>query len=249
MNFQRIFAFSKKNLIELLTDKIAIFMTILFPFIFLIFFLIIGVLRIPETNHLEYFYRTLTISTLFAYVLLCLYIVSAISKEKKTGLLKRIAISPIKPVEIIIGYSIPYIILGYFEFLFLSIITFCFGMNFNVSFLLNFIILIPILLFFISFAILFGSLVNEKMAGVVGIIVTGGIFIFTPYFLDISINSVDAMSIISYILPFANIYDSIFKSITSEFNFIIVNIFITIIYSCLFVWGSGAVLKLVLRKK
>ncbi len=61
----------------------------------------------------------------------------AIVREKEIGTIEQLIVTPIKPVELMLGKTIPFIIIGYFEvFVVMGVSIFWFGIPFRGSFLL-----------------------------------------------------------------------------------------------------------------
>ena len=148
--------FAKRNFKEIIRDPLSIIFAIILP-LFLLF--IFQQFKIPNDAYkLENFTPGIMI---FSFSFITLFTAMLISKDRTTSLLTRLGISPMKPIEYILGYMISFI----------PII------------LLQNILLFIIAVLFIAMGILIGSLVSDKAAsGVSSIIIQLVCFTSGMYF-------------------------------------------------------------------
>ena len=105
----------------------------------------------------------------FGLTFVMLFACIQVSKDRATALLLRLYASPMKPLDYILGYTMPMVILAVVQ------TVICFGASLVVGvcigetlptgdLLLSALALLPSMLLFVGFGILFGTLVGEKAA-------------------------------------------------------------------------------------
>ena len=106
-----------------------------------------------------------------------------ISKDRTTSLLTRLGISPMKPIEYILGYMISFIPIILLQNILLFIIAIFLGLQFSINIIWTVLASIIIAVLFIAMGILIGSLVSDKAAsGVSSIIIQLVCFTSGMYF-------------------------------------------------------------------
>ena len=107
---------------------------------------------------------------MFSYSLLMLMSALLISKDKSQAFLKRLFTSPLKAYNYIIGYFIPFIIVGIFQSIICIILGYIFGAISNTGFipfpsaLLLIIEMMPIMAINIFIGMCLGMVLNDKAA-------------------------------------------------------------------------------------
>ena len=170
--------FAKRNFKEIIRDPLSIIFAILLP-LFLLF--IFQQFNIPSDNYkLENFTPGIVV---FGFSFITLFTAMLVSKDRTTSLLVRLGISPMKPIEYILGYVIsiiPIIIMQNVLFFILAIIL---GLSFSINIIWAILISIIISILFIAIGIIIGSLVSEKASsGVSSIIIQLVCFTSGMYF-------------------------------------------------------------------
>lgn len=174
----RILNFAKRNFKELIREPLSLIFAIILP-LFLLF--IFRQFNIPNDSYkLENFTPGIII---FGFSFITLFTAMLISKDRTTSLLIRLAISPMKSVEYILGYIlalIPIIIIQNILFYILAIIM---GLSFSLNIILAILVSIIIAILFIAIGILIGSIFTEKASsGISSIIVQLVCFTSGMYF-------------------------------------------------------------------
>ena len=163
----RIINFAKRNFKEIIRDPLSIIFSVLLPLILLFVF---KQINIPsESYELQNFTPGIVV---FGFSFISLFTAMLISKDRTTSLLIRLGISPMKPIEYILGYMlsiIPIIIIQNTLFFILAIIL---GLSFSINIIWAILISIVIAILFIAIGIIIGSLFSEKASsGISSIIV------------------------------------------------------------------------------
>lgn len=192
----RILNFAKRNFKEIIRDPLSIIFAVLLP-LFLLF--IFQQINIPnESYELQNFTPGIIV---FGFSFITLFTAMLIAKDRTTSLLIRLAISPMKPIEYILGYMlsiIPIIIIQNLLFFILAIIL---GLNFSINMIWAILISLLIAILFIAIGIIVGSIFTEKASsGISSIIVQLVCFTSGMYFPKELLG--DTFSKVCEILPF-----------------------------------------------
>ena len=192
----RILNFAKRNFKEIIRDPLSIIFAIILP-LFLLF--IFQQINIPnESYELQNFTPGIIV---FGFSFITLFTAMLIAKDRTTSLLIRLAISPMKPIEYILGYMlsiIPIIIIQNLLFFILAIIL---GLNFSINIIWAILISLLIAILFIAIGIIIGSIFTEKASsGISSIIVQLVCFTSGMYFPKELLG--DTFSKVCEILPF-----------------------------------------------
>lgn len=192
----RILNFAKRNFKEIIRDPLSIIFSILLP-LFLLF--IFKQINIPnESYELHNFTPGIVV---FGFSFITLFTAMLVSKDRTSSLLIRLGISPMKPIEYILGYMlsiIPLIIIQNVLFFILAIIL---GLSFSMNIIWAMLISIIVAVLFIATGIIIGSLFSEKASsGISSIIVQLVCFTSEMYFPKELLG--DAFSKICEYLPF-----------------------------------------------
>ena len=220
--------FAKRNFKEIIRDPLSIIFAILLP-LFLLF--IFQQFNIPSDNYkLENFTPGIVV---FGFSFITLFTAMLVSNDRTTSLLVRLGISPMKPIEYILGYMlsiIPIIIMQNVLFFILAIIL---GLSFSINIILAILISIIISILFIAIGIIIGSLVSEKASsGISSIIVQLVCFTSGMYFPRESLGNVFAK--ICELLPFESCVTIIKGIMNNELEIITIrNIFVFTLYTVL----------------
>ena len=161
--------FIKRNLKEMSRDPLLYCFCAGFPIIMTIMFQIIMKYAGKETKIFEV--KSLIPGLMmFSYSLLMLMSALLISKDKSSAFLKRLYTSPMKSHDYIIGYFIPYLIVGLAQSIICIILGYIFGATSNTGFisfpesLLLILEMLPIMAINILLGMTLGMLLNDKSA-------------------------------------------------------------------------------------
>lgn len=192
----RIINFAKRNFKELIRDPLSIVFTIIIP-LFLLF--IFQQINIPsEAYNVENFTPGIVV---FGLTFVTLFTATLIANDRKSSFLIRLGISPMKPHEYILGYTLsvlPIILLQDILFFALAMIL---GLSFSLNMIFTILASLIVSILFIMLGILIGSLTSEKGASGLGsmivqlVVFTSGMYFSTEMMGDF-------MNTICNILPF-----------------------------------------------
>ena len=158
----RIFTFAVRNTKEILRDPLNIAFGLGFPFV-LIFLLSAIQANIPV--------KLFEIQTLapgvavFGLSFMTLFSATVISKDRGSCFAERLYTTPLKPIDFILGYTLPIIPISLAQ----SVLSFAastfFGLHITVNVLYALLFIIPISLFYIALGLLCGSVFTDKQVG------------------------------------------------------------------------------------
>lgn len=162
----RILNFAKRNFKEIIRDPLSIIFSVLLPLILLFVF---KQINIPsESYELQNFTPGIVV---FGFSFITLFTAMLVSKDRTSSLLIRLGISPMKPIEYILGYMlsiIPLILIQNVLFFILAIVL---GLSFSINIIWAILISIVIAILFITIGIILGSLFSEKASSGISSIV------------------------------------------------------------------------------
>ena len=163
--------FTKRNIKEMLRDPLVYIFCVGFPIAMVLLFQII-LHYTPDNSKTTIFEVKSLIPGImvFSYSILMLMSSLLISKDKSTAFLKRLYTSPMKGKDYIIGYFIPFFVIGILQSIICIILGYIFGATSNTGFipfyksLLLILGMIPIMSMNIFIGMIFGAILNDKSA-------------------------------------------------------------------------------------
>lgn len=163
----RILNFAKRNFKEIIRDPLSIIFAIILP-LFLLF--IFQQIKIPnDTYNLENFTPGIMI---FSFSFITLFSSTLIAKDRQTSLLIRLGVSPMKPIEYILGYMLSFLPIILLQGILLFGLAIILGFPISMNIIWTILVSEVIAVLFLGIGILIGSLVSDKAAsGISSIIV------------------------------------------------------------------------------
>ena len=173
---KRAFNFTRKTFLEFIKDPVLTLVSILFPIVYILLLTFINKSWGRECEFLKL--RALIPGSMVVSSALVMYFMAAlVSKDRKSSLLKRLYVSPMRTPEFLFGYVMLGIVVGLVQLILCDIFGLIVAAAYHESYMsagqgtLLVLSQIPILLALIFFGILLGSLLNDKAApGVCAII-------------------------------------------------------------------------------
>ena len=170
--------FAKRNFKEIIRDPLSIIFSVLLP-LFLLF--IFKQINIPnESYELHNFTPGIVV---FGFSFITLFTAMLVSKDRTSSLLIRLGISPMKPIEYILGYMLSIIPLILIQNVLFFILAIALGLSFSINIIWTILISIVVAILFIAIGIILGSLFSEKASsGISSIVVQLVCFTSGMYF-------------------------------------------------------------------
>lgn len=193
--------FSKRNFKEIIRDPLNLCFLFGFPIVLLILLSAIQA-NIPvsmfEIAHLS------PGIAVFGLAFMTLFSATVISKDRQSSFIHRLYTTPMKPLDFILGYTIPIIPVAIAE----AVATYAFaiilGLEISINIVISIIFMIPIALLYIGIGLLCGSLFNDKqVGGICGALLTNLSAWFSGIWFDINLVG-DGFKKIAYALPFVH---------------------------------------------
>lgn len=234
----RILNFAKRNFKEIIRDPLSIIFAIILP-LFLLF--IFQQIKIPnDTYNLENFTPGIMI---FSFSFITLFSSTLIAKDRQTSLLIRLGVSPMKPIEYILGYMISFIPVILLQDVLLFVLAIILGFPFSINIIWTILVSVIIAILFLGIGILIGSLVSDKAAsGISSIIVQLVCFTSGIYFPKELLGN--TYSKICEILPFDSALVIIKGILNNNYETIkLQNIIVFCVYTVTFIILSAIIFK------
>lgn len=216
--------FAKRNFKEIIRDPISVIFAVMLP-LFLLY--IFQQFKIPSQA-----YKLINFTPgviIFSFSFLTLFTAMLVSKDRTTSLLIRLGVSPMRPIEYIIGYIISLIPIVVMQSTLIFILAVILGLDLSINIIFAILVSIPISILFIGLGILIGSLFSEKASsGISSIVIQLVCFTNDMYFDKNLLGS--TFSKICDALPFESSL-IIIKGILNDINMISTkNIILFVIY-------------------
>ena len=158
----RSLTFAKRNLKEILRDPLNLSFLFGFPVVLLLLLSAIQA-NIPvsmfEIEHLA------PGVMVFGLSFMTLFSATVIAKDRMSSFMHRLYTTPMKPVDFILGYTLPLIPIAMMESAVTYLVAILLGLAPSVHLLLSVLFMIPISMLYIGLGLLCGSLFNDKQVG------------------------------------------------------------------------------------
>ena len=221
--------FSKRTTKEILRDPLTLFFGLGFPVILLI------LLSAIQKNVPVSLFEITSLApamTIFGLSFMTLFASLLISKDRESSLLQRLYTTPLKPVDFIIGYTIPLLVMAILQATICLFFSLILGLKLTLGILYAILAIIPSSIFFISLGLLFGSILTSKqVGGICGALLTNLTAWLSGIWFNLDLVG-GAFKKIALILPFYHAVE-IEKSAYSLFSINFEDIIIVLLYSTL----------------
>ena len=192
--------FAKRNFKEILRDPLSLILGVLLPVFLLLFFSIIS-----KKAPIEVF-RPVSIVpgiTIFGFTFITMFIGLLIAKDKSSSFLTRLFISPLKPKDFIIGYSIPLLPFALIIGIACLIVGVFIGLPVSLKIVYTLISFIPYILFSIFVGIFLGVAFSESQNMAIGNIYIISSTLLGGAWMDLNVLG-DTIKRITDFLPFSH---------------------------------------------
>ncbi len=158
----KMLTFAGRNTKEIIRDPLTVCFGLGFPLV-LIFLLSAIQANVPvplfEIEHLT------PGITVFGLSFMTLFSAFLISKDRGSSLLQRLYTTPLRPIDFILGYTLPIIPFAVAQSVICYLVALLLGLDLTINILFSILFIIPISVLFIAFGLLFGSILNDKQVG------------------------------------------------------------------------------------
>lgn len=215
----RILTFAKRNFKEILRDPINLAFCFAFPIVLLLVMeLIVSGIGGNTTATPQFEINNLSVSiVVFSFSFLTLFSSMLISKDRQSSFQTRLLVSPMRPYEFILGYSLPLIPIAIIQTLIGFLVSIFFGLTLSWSILLSILALIPVSLLFIGLGLLIGASFNDKTASGVSSIIINLAVILGGMFFPIQLMT-GILPVIAKSLPFYPALDFVRSVLNTSYS-------------------------------
>jgi len=192
--------FAQRNFKEILRDPLSLILGVLLPVIFILLFS-----TISKNAPIEVFKAVSIVPgiTIFGFTFITMFLGLLIAKDKGTSFLTRLFISPLKPKDFIIGYSIPLLPFALIIGVACLIVGVFVGLPVSLKIVYTLISFIPYILFSIFVGIFIGVVCNETQIMAIGNIYIIASALLGGAWMDLNMLGVTIKNITEF-LPFSH---------------------------------------------
>ena len=158
----RMLVFAKRNAKELLRDPLTVAFGLGFPFVLL---LLLSAIQANIPVPLFEIKRLSPGIAVFGLSFMTLFSATLIAKDRGSLLLQRLYTTPLRPIEFILGYTLPILPFSLAQSVICYAVAFLLGLEVTLNCLLAILFILPVSLLYIALGLLFGSILTDKQAG------------------------------------------------------------------------------------
>lgn len=158
----RMLVFAKRNAKELLRDPLTVAFGLGFPLVLLL------LLSAIQANIPVPLFEIKQLSpgiAVFGLSFMTLFSATLIAKDRGSLLLQRLYTTPLRPLDFILGYTLPILPFSLAQSVICYAVAFLLGLEVTLNCLLAILFILPVSLLYIALGLLFGSILTDKQAG------------------------------------------------------------------------------------
>lgn len=197
----RMLVFAKRNAKELLRDPLTVIFGLGFPLVLL---LLLSAIQANIPVPLFEIKRLSPGIAVFGLSFMTLFSATLIAKDRGSLLLQRLYTTPLRPIEFILGYTLPILPFSLAQSVICYAVAFLLGLEVTLDCLLAILFILPVSLLYIALGLLFGSILTDKQAGgICGALLTNLSAWLSGIWFDLELVG-GAFQRIAYLLPFVH---------------------------------------------
>lgn len=158
----RMITFANRNAKEILRDPLTLIFGLGFPIVLLLLLSAIQANVPVSLFEIEHLTPGITV---FGLSFMTLFSATLIAKDRSSSLLQRLYTTPLKPIDFILGYTLPIIPCAVGQSVICYVVAVVLGLDITVNILFAVLFMIPIAVLFIALGLLFGSILTDKQVG------------------------------------------------------------------------------------
>ncbi len=158
----RMLTFANRNAKEILRDPLTLIFGLGFP---LVLILLLTAIQANVPVPLFEIESLTPAITVFGLSFMTLFSATLIAKDRGSSLLQRLYTTPLKPIDFILGYTLPIIPFAIGQSVICYIVAMILGLKITVNIVFAVLLIVPISVFFIALGLLFGSILTDKQVG------------------------------------------------------------------------------------
>ena len=223
--------FSSRTFKEIIRDPINLFFGLIFPAILILLLEKIGQNAPVSVFKVE---KLIPGMTIFGLSFMTLFASLLISKDRESAFLQRLYTTPLRAIDFILGYALPFVPMAVIQSLVCYLIGIFLGIDANINIIFALLAVVPISLFFIFLGLICGSIFNSRqVGGICGALLTNLTAWFSGIWFDVNLVGKE-FSKIANLLPYTHavelerlIYNGNFTNISQHIFWIIFYIIIS----------------------
>ena len=223
--------FSSRTFKEIIRDPIYIFFGLIFPTILILLLEKIGKNAPVSAFKAEELIPGMTV---FGLSFMTLFASLLISKDRESSFLQRLYTTPLRAIDFILGYALPFVPMAVIQSLVCYLLGIFLGIDANINIIFALLAVVPISLFFIFLGLICGSIFNSRqVGGICGALLTNLTAWFSGIWFDVNLVGKE-FSKIANLLPYTHavelerlIYNGNFTNISQHIFWIIFYIIIS----------------------
>ena len=158
----RMLTFAKRNAKEILRDPLTVLFGLGFP---LVLILLLSAIQANVPVPLFEIAHLTPGITVFGLSFMTLFSSFLISKDRGSSLLQRLYTTPLRPIDFILGYTLPIIPFAVAQSIICYLVALILGLEITGNILFAILFIIPLSILFIALGLLFGSILSDKQVG------------------------------------------------------------------------------------
>ncbi len=193
--------FTVRNIKEIIRDPLNLIFGLGFPLILIL--LLSAIQASIPVSLFEIEHLTPGISV-FGLSFMSLFAGTIVAKDRGSSFLQRLYTTPLRPINFILGYTLPLIPISIGQSVICYLAAIILGLDVTVNILLAILLLIPVSVLFIAIGVLFGSILNDKqVGGICGALLTNVAAWLSGIWFDLELVG-GAFKKIAYLFPFVH---------------------------------------------
>lgn len=197
----RMLTFAKRNAKEILRDPLTVAFGLGFP---LVLILLLSAIQANVPVPLFEIERLAPGITVFGLSFMTLFSATLIAKDRGSALLQRLYTTPLRPLDFILGYTVPILPFAVAQSVICYAVAIALGLDVTVNILFAILFMIPISVLFIALGLLFGSILSDKqVGGICGALLTNLSAWLSGTWFDLALVG-GVFKTIAYALPFVH---------------------------------------------
>ena len=222
--------FAQRNLKELARDPLSLVLGVLLPVFFIFLFS-----TISKNAPIDVFQPVNIVPgiTIFGFTFITMFLGLLIARDKSSSFLTRLFISPLKPRDFIIGYSIPLLPFSLIIGIVCLVIGIAVGVPTSMTLVYTLVSFIPYILFSVFIGIFLGVICNETQLMAIGNIYIIASALLGGAWMDLNILGENKKKI-TEVLPFSHAIEASRIVLAGSQDNIWIHLLIVSIYAVLF---------------
>lgn len=224
----RAMIFARRTLKEIVRDPLTVCFGLGFPVVLLI---LLTVIQSNVPVPLFELDRLTPGIAVFGLSFMTLFSATVIAQDRRSELLSRLCTTPMRPVDFILGYTLPFVPLAFFQSLICYSLSFVMGLELSVNALIAALFIVPVSLMFIFCGLAAGSVMNVKqVGGICGALLTNLTAWLSGTWFDLELVG-GAFKTISYCLPFVHAVEAGRKIVAGTTDGLLLNVAVVAAYT------------------